>query len=183
MRLFDVDAVPLFLDAVSFRAEKTPDGDITVADLTLRVQPLHADLAEALDPELRAEIFTKNGEPRPKVTSLGWRLPVDRQHLHCAVLADQATLGDYELLNAEISDPRVRAEKGLDGFALVFYATVGPLGSDDLEFLVLRWLRTQRFVTFREAQGDLLSDAAEEPSDKPRGRRRQFGGEIPEVRA
>ena len=49
---------------------------MTVSDLTLRVQPLEPDMADALDPDLRPEIFQKNGEPKPKVTSLGWHLEI-----------------------------------------------------------------------------------------------------------
>jgi len=173
MRFFDVPNVPCYLESVSFRAEKTPDQEITVADCAIRVQPLDAELAEALDPELRAELFAKSGEPRPKVTLLGWRLPLAKQHLDCAVLADQASGGDFRLLDAEITQPRVRRTKDIDGFALVFYATVGPLGRDELEFLVLRWLRQQRFVTFTEAQGNLLDEAEADETDAPRRRRKK----------
>ena len=177
MRLFDQDKVGCYLDAVGLRLEKTKDHEHKVIDLTLRVQPFTPELATALDPEVRALLFTMtDATPKPKVKACDLKLNVPNQHLDVYLLPMEESNDKAQicLLDAEISDPRVRTEKGVDGYALIFYATIGPLGRDELEY-VTNWYTQQRFITFRQAQATMdfagKSDEAA-PEEKPRYPRR-----------
>jgi hypothetical protein len=176
MRLFDGETrIGCYLDGVNLRLERGPDTEHKVIDLTLRVQPFTAELAAALHPDVRALLFTMNdASPKPLLKSVELKLPaLTKQHLDCYLLPDEDGTGGFSLMHAEISDPRVRTEKGVDGYALVFYATVGPVGKDELEFAV-GWYTQQRFVSFTDAQGELPLDekATQEPAT-PTHRKRQ----------
>jgi hypothetical protein len=152
MRLFDLDRVGCYLDAVGLRLEKTKDNETKVIDLTLRVQPFTPELAAALHPDVRALLFTMTeATPKPLLKGVELKLPnLEKQHLDVYLLPEDGQ-AQITLLHAEITDPRVRTEKGVDGYALVFYATIGPVGRDELEY-VTNWYTQQRFLTFREAQ-------------------------------
>jgi hypothetical protein len=180
MRFFDVDRVGAYLDAVTLRLEKTKDTEHKVIDLTLRVQPFGADLANALHPEVRALLFTlTDATPKPLLKSVELRIAdVPNQHIECALLPEDSG-GIFTLRDAEVSDPRVRTEKGVDGYALIFYATIGPVGRDELEYVV-NWYTQQRFLTFSEAQPVMDFEAAEAPaaSAPPRRRRRDASQEL-----
>src|SRR6266487_944046 len=171
MRFFDDDHIPLTLDAVTFKAEDTDEGGHTVAKLSLRVEPLTPALAEALDPELRAELFAED-TPRPKISALAWRVATSPQHLDCVLTddADGTGVGAYRFADVELSEPQVKRTKDADTFALTVTATVGPLGREDLEYLVLRWLRQQRLVTFWDAQMPLPLEGVTAPIGRGRGR-------------
>lgn len=177
MRFFDDDRVGVFLDGVGLRLEKTKDGEMKVIDLTLRVQPFTPELAASLDPELRQELFTMTGaEAKKKIAGLSWKMTVPKQHIDVHLLPDEGRPAIC-LLDAEITDARVRTEKGVDGFALIFYATIGPVGRDELEYVV-NWYTQQRFLTFRQAQetmdfagkDDATTDAPPRKRGKANGR-------------
>lgn len=180
MRLFDVDQVGLYLDTYSPRKVTTGETEVKLLDLTLRLQPLTPELATALDPDLRALIFTLTaGEPKPKLRSLGWALPVPKQHIDVYLLPEMEP--QMHLVDCEVRGLRVRREKGIDGFALVFDLSVGPLGERENE-QILEWYTQQRFVTFVDAQPVLAFDGAEPPSEAlpppaPRRGRRPNGAE------
>lgn len=185
MRLFDTDHVAAYLDAVTLRLEKTKDTEHKVIDLTLRVQPFDAVLAASLHPDVRALLFTgdADGTPKPLLKSAELRLQdVPHQHIDCALLPppDEA-VGPFVLRDAEITDPRVRTEKGVDGYALIFYATIGPVGRDELEYVV-NWYTQARYLTFTEAQMPLdfdegADEAAAPPPPARRSRRPRAAGE------
>lgn len=164
MRFFDCD-VPVYLDAVTLRLDKKTEDKLV--DLTLRVQPFDADLAEALHPDVRALLFTGT-TPHPLVKAVELRVAVDTQHIECSQSADEP-IGLFTLREVEISDPRVRTEKGVDGLALVFYATLGPVGRDELEQIV-HWYTQVRYLTFNEAQAMLTFDAPPPPARRRRAR-------------
>lgn len=176
MQLFDTDRVGCYLDGVNLRLEKTKEAEHKVIDLTLRVQPFTPELAAALHPEVRALLFTMNdATPKPLLKSVELKLPgvLPKQHMDCYTLPDEGEAG-FTLLHAEISDPRARTEKGVEGYAFVFYATIGPVGRDELEF-VTNWYTQCRFVTFREAQATMdfagKNEDATEAKPPRRGRR------------
>ena len=152
MRLFDDDRIGCYLDHIDHRVEKTKGGDeVKMVDLTLRVQPFTPELAASFDPDVRALLFSMtDGEPKPKIKALHVALTIPRQLLQVYLLPE-TDVSALALLEVEISDPRVRTEKGVDGFALVFYASFGPVSADELEY-VCEWLTQQRFVTFSQAQ-------------------------------
>lgn len=186
MRFFDDDQIGCYLDAIDHRVEKTKDGkEIRMVDLTLRVQPLTVELAQALDGDVRALLFNLGDAlPKGKVKAIHFDLTVPKQALTVRLVPES---DDAALLipDVEISGVRARVEKGVDGFALVFYASFGPVGARDLEYLVT-WHTQQRFVTF-VAQEPLLnfegaSEAAEPvPAVARRGPRRVAGPMVGET--
>lgn len=180
MRLFDIDAVGCYLDAIGHRVEKTKDGkEIKMVDLTLRVQPLTAELATALDPDVRALLFNiGDALPRQKLKAIHFALTVPKQQLTVSLLPELDARVVFD--DCEIGDVRARTEKGVDGYGLVFYAAYGPASAADLEY-VCEWLTQQRFVTFVEQQPALdfgarpIDDA---PAIPPRRGRRASSAAI-----
>lgn len=175
MRLFDSDRVGCYLDAITLRLEKTKVDERKVIDLTLRVQPFGAQLAAALHPDVRALLFTMNdGTPKPLLKSVELKIGIPDQHLDCYLMPEEGDpTGGLRLAHAEICDPRVRTEKGVDGFALIFYATIGPVGRDELEYIV-NWYTQARYLNFTEAQGSMFEDVPDEeetPAPRRRGRK------------
>jgi hypothetical protein len=164
MRLFDLDTVGCYLDAIDHRLEKTKDGTETkVIDLTLRVQPLTPELAAALDPDVRALLFTLgDARPKPKIKAVQFALTIPRQSLTVHRLPELD--GSIVFSDCEIGDVRARTEKGVDGLALIFYAAYGPASPRDLEY-VCDWHTQQRFVTFHPQAPTLDFAGADAPED------------------
>jgi hypothetical protein len=180
--MFDQDHVGCYLDAIDHRVEKTKDGkEIRMVDLTLRVQPLTVELAQALDGDVRALLFNLGDAlPKDKIKAIAFALTVPRQAVSVRLLPE-ADDGALLLPDAEISGVRARVEKGVDGYALVFYVSVGPIGARDLEYLV-GWHTLQRFVTFHPQEPALDFSAAPEgeplpPATNRRGPRRMAAPE------
>ena len=154
MRFFDEDHVGCYLDAIGHRVEKTKNGETKLIDLTLRVQPFTPQLAIALNPDVRSLIFTMgSGDPKPLIKKCEFAFAVPKQRLVVRLLPEQQ-LGDagaLSLFAVDITKPRVRTEKDVDGFAFICRLTVAALGSHELEF-VQAWHTEQRFVTFQPEQ-------------------------------
>ena len=182
MRFFDDDHIGCYLDDIGHRVEKTKDGkELRMVDLTLRVQPLTADLAGALDGDVRALLFNLGDAlPKGKIKAIHFALTVARQALTVRLVPE---VDDAALLipDVEITDVRARVEKGVDGYALVFYASFGPVGAKDLEY-VCTWHTQQRFVTFHPQEPALNFEGASEgdTTSPRRGPRRVKGTEAPE---
>lgn len=179
MRFFDVDMVGAYLDAVTLRLEKTKDSEQKVIDLTLRVQPFNADLAMALHPDVRALLFTgdSDGAPKPLLKAVELRMTdIPSQHIDCALLPEGDGVSVFRLRDAELSDPRVRTEKGVDGYALIFHATIGPVGRDELEYVV-NWYTQARWLTFSEAQIPMDFEDADDAPPPPKTRKPRATGE------
>ena len=164
MRLFDDDSVGCYLDDIGHRVEKTKDKENRMVDLTLRVQPFGAELAQALDPDVRALLFTE-ALPKNKIKAIHFALTVPRQAVTVRLVpgSDDAAL---LFTDVEITGLRARVEKGVDGYALVFYASLGPLGARELEY-VCAWHTQQRFVTFHPQEPALDFAAAREDGTAP----------------
>jgi len=168
MRFFDEDKVGCYLDDIGHRVEKTKDGaEMRMVDLTLRVQPFTVELAAALDLDVRQLFFTMNDAlPKSKLKAIHFRLPVPKQAL-TVFLVPEDEVGQILIPDVEITDPRARTEKGVDGFGLVFYASFGPVGTRELE-LICAWHTEQRFVTFHPQEPALdfagKTDAGPEPA-------------------
>lgn len=164
MRFFDEDKIGCYLDDIGHRVEKTKDGkEIRMVDLTLRVQPLTAELAQALDPDVRALLFNLGDAlPKGKIKAIHFALVVPRQALTVRLVpeSDEAAL---LIPDVELTDVRARVEKGVDGYALVFYASFGPVSAKDLEYLC-SWHTQQRFVTFHPQEPALNFEGAAEPA-------------------
>lgn len=153
MKLFDDDKVGLYLDDIGHRVEKTKDGkEHKMVDLTLRLQPLTPELATSLDPDVRALLFSlSDATPKPKIKSMEFRLTIPHQRLSVYLLPEGNVDPSIVFMDVEISGVRARTEKGVDGYGLVFYASFGPVGKDELEYVV-GWHTTQRFVSFTQQQ-------------------------------
>jgi hypothetical protein len=160
MRLFDDDRVGCYLDDIGHRVEKTKDGtEIKVVDLTLRVQPLTPALASSLDPDVHALLFNlSDGQPKPKIKAVEFALSPGLQSLAVYLLPESS---EPQILFSEVAidRPRARTEKGVDGYGFVFYASFGPVGADDLEY-ICNWYTQQRFITFHPQQLSLLDTKA-----------------------
>jgi len=180
MRFFDDDAIGCYLDAIDHRVEKTKDGkEIKMVDLTLRVQPFTVELAAALDEDVRALLFTMGDAlPKKKLKAIHFELPVPRQALTIQITPED-TIGALHVLDVEITGPRARLEKGVDGFGFVFYASFGPVGRDELAYLV-NWHTQQRFVTFTPHEPVLNFKGAAEADapPPPRPRRNAQAGNV-----
>lgn len=172
MRLFDFDKVGCYLDAIGHRVEDQDGTEVKMIDLTLRVQPLTPELAGALDRDVRTLLFT-GADPKPKIKTLEFKLAVARQLARVFLLAEDET-PQIAFTDVEISSVRARTEKGVDGFGLVFYASFGPVGKDELEY-ICNWYTQQRFITFdpQEAALDLAHEAPAPPRRR-RGPVREF---------
>lgn len=170
MRLFDDDKIGCYLDAIGHRIERTKDQkEIKVVDLTLRVQPFTPANAVALDPDVRVLLFSMtDGTPKTKIGSVSFRLPTVKQAIDVFLLPELEAAA-LALMDVEISGIRARTEKGVDGFALIFDASFGPVSAKELEY-VCDWQGQQRFLTFRPQQPAL--DFAGKPEDNaPEGQR------------
>src|SRR5262245_8923758 len=169
MRLFDVDKVGCYLDGIGHRVEKIDDEEVKMIDLTLRVQPLTPELAAALDRDVRALLFAGT-EPKPKIKTLEFKLTVERQLARVYLLPEAGHEAQIAFTDVEISSVRARTEKGVDGFGLVFYASFGPVGKDELEY-ICNWYTQERFISFEPNDPSLDLREDHTPPPPRRGRR------------
>jgi hypothetical protein len=174
MRLFDDDKIGVYLDAIGHRVERTSDSETKMVDLTCRVQPFGPELATSLDPDVRALLFNlSDAKPKPKLKTVHFDLTVPRQVLAIYPLPELED-GRIALTECEITGCRARTEKGVDGYALVFYVSFGPASPAELEY-VCEWLTQQRFITFQPQAPALDFGKTEDPpppGPPRRGRRR-----------
>jgi hypothetical protein len=115
-----------------------------------------------------------DAKPKPKLKTVHFALTVPRQLLAIYPLPELED-GRIALSECEITGVRARTEKGVDGYALVFYVSFGPASPAELEY-VCEWLTQQRFITF-QAQAPALDFGAKDvadtaPAPPRRGRRR-----------
>jgi hypothetical protein len=180
MRLFDEDKIGCYLDAINHRVEKTSGGDqIKMIDLTLRVQPLTPALASALDLDAHAELFRLNdGSQKEIVKAIEFAISVPNQRMLIYAVPDIPD-ASLVLLDAEISGVRARTQKDVDGYALIFYVSVGPIEPDHLDY-ICRWHTEQRFVTFEQQQAalDFEPPAAQPPQRQRRRTVAEQRGEV-----
>ena len=87
----------------------------------------------------------------------------------------RVAVGSFQIM---LSDPGYRDGLGTriaDGYALVFYASFGPVGKEELEYIV-GWHTQQRFLTFAPQEPALDFKGAAEPDTAPAGPRRVARG-------
>ena len=167
-RLFGVNKIGVFLDTFQPAIEKRRGESVNVINCTFRVQPFDAKLAGAIDDGLsdnsgvRSALFKLNNpEPKPHIERLNFGLSCPRQQL--IVFASPDTDESRIAFNqVKISGVYARTQKDQAGYALVFHGTFGAVDRSELEY-VMAWFRTQRFVTFEEAEEslDFMEDAPE----------------------
>lgn len=157
-RLFSVGKVGLFLDSYRGGVEKRKgNNEVKVLVMQLRVQPFDAKLATAIDTgigedsNVRAMLFDMNhADPKAHVERVNFTLGCPRQTIEIFASPDTET-SRVALDQVKISGTYARTEKGVNGFAWVFTAAVGPVGRDEQE-LIHDWLHTQRFCTFQASE-------------------------------
>lgn len=167
MRLFTVGKVGVFLEALGHKQEKRKSGEHKVVVCSLRVQPFTHQLASAIDDKVRGSLFKRSGnaDPIEHVKAVEFALGVERQNILCYASPDTER-ASLEFEFAKISHVRARTEKSVNGLALTFKATFGPVGKTELEYLQ-DWLNGQRFCTFLESEPnlDFLDGKAEDEGD------------------
>jgi hypothetical protein len=168
-RLFSVHKVGAFVDTYSPGLEKRRGEDVSVLRVKFRVQPFDAKLASALDAgvggdsNIRPTVFSLNTtDPKPNFTRHDFKLKIERQNLHLFASSD-TTDARVVLDQAKIAGCYVRTQKDMNALALVFTATFGPVGRDQLE-LVHSLHRSQTFITFEEAE-PLLGGEGDDDDD------------------
>jgi len=166
-RLFAVSKIGLFLDSITHGTEERRGEEVKIVTLTLRAQPFDATMAIALDDgiggdsHVRSTLFKlDHPDPRPMLRRVDFALGCPRQELY--VYASPDTPNASILLGqVKIGHVYARTEKNVNGFALVFRASLGPVGRAELEF-VQEWLLGQKFVTFEQSEPNLFDVAADE---------------------
>jgi hypothetical protein len=125
---------------------------------------------------VKAELFAlSDGTPRPKLKAVDFKLTVPKQRIEISLLPEGGG-GGLALFDVDVDGFRARTEKGVDGWALVFYASVGPVGREELEYFVT-WYTQCRFLTFNPQQEAMNFDAKAEaePDQAPRRRSKSNG--------
>lgn len=171
-RLFSVPKVGLFLDTYAPGSEKRREETAKVIKATFRLQPFDAKLATAIDDGLndnsgvRAALFKLSSvEPKPHIERLNFNLSCPRQNMEIFASPDTDE-SRIMLLQVKIGGVYARVQKDVDGYALVFTGTFGPVDRNTLEY-IHAWHGTQRFVSFEASQPDLqFSDEEVEEEDE-----------------
>jgi len=171
-RLFSTGKIGIFCDTYTPGVEKRKGEVVKIMTGTFRVQPFDAKLATSIDDGLndnsgvRAALFKLNHpDPKPHLDRVNFTLACPRQNLIIFASPDTDT-SRVGFLQVKITGIYARTQKDVDGYALVFQGSFGPLGRTELEYLHA-WHRTQRFVTFEEAEPSLeLEDVDDEGADE-----------------
>ncbi len=170
-RLFAAGKVGVFFDSYSPGVEKRSGEETSVITLKLRVQPFDAKLAATLDDgvggdsNIKATVFSAiNGDPKRNFTRHDFSLGLARQNLEIFSTPDTNN-ARISLNQAQISGTYVRTEKDMNALALVFKATFGPVGRDELEY-VHSMHRKQAWITFHEGEPILEVEEVEDEPDE-----------------
>lgn len=166
MRLFTVAKVPMYCEGITHRIERRKSGDTKVVDLALRIEPFTTQLASALDPSygfVRRMLFSmNNAEPVTELKAVEFKVPGERQQLTCFAAPD-VSVASIALSQVKITKIRARKPKEGTAWVVYVYASFGPLGKDELEY-INRFYTTQAFITFEQADPTLFEGDVE-PAD------------------
>jgi hypothetical protein len=187
-RLFKTGKVGAFVDTYSPGIEKRRGEDISVVTVKFRVQPFDAKLATALDDgvggdsNIRPTVFTMSGnaDPKPNFTRHDFKLSsLPRQNLELFPAPDTEA-SRIALTQAKISGCYVRTQKDINALALIFKATFGPVGRDELE-MIHSLHRSQTFITFQEAEPllDEEDDGEDDGTDAEQKAQQPIDGRVP----
>lgn len=160
MKLFEVAKVGCYCDGVTHSLEKRRGEDVKVLTLTLRVAPFDSKLATAMPDGVKPTLFKLNdGEPKETLRRADFALGLERQQLHVFASPD-TDVATFMLDQTRIHGTYARQPKDRNTFDLIFKATFGPVGRDELEF-IQSWLLTQKFVTFEPAEPGMFDEIFE----------------------
>src|SRR5262249_33496062 len=170
MKFCDLPKIGIYCDTYTPATETRREDEVKVVRLTLRIQPLTPELAQAIEPYMRKTLFKPgqaHPDPTPQVHEITFNFNTPRQLLKIFASKDSPT-ATIAFDQVHIGRLRARLQKDVEGWALLFKATFGPCGPADLAY-VNEWYGTQRFITFTPAEGDLdFGDATEvdEPEEE-----------------
>lgn len=170
MKLFETGKVGLFLDDFGPSTEKRKSGEVEVITLTLRCQPFTSQLASSMDQKVRGTLFMLGGnaEPRKEIEGVSFHLPLTRQIMTMFASSDTAK-ASIAFDQVKVLSVKARTERGIDGYACVIKASLGPVSKNELEY-INGWYKTQRSVTFEQAEPDLdYEEPQPEKKAKPAG--------------
>lgn len=157
MKLFEVAKVGMFLDNISHSVEVRSGDEVKIVTLTLRIQPLDAKLAQAIEGAVRLTLFKLNTpDAWAHLKRVEFRLGVPRQQL-IVFAAPDTRKPSIVFDQAKIVSTVARTQKDVDGYAFVWKTSFGPVGKLELEYLQ-DWLLGQRFVTTDAAEPGLFPD-------------------------
>jgi hypothetical protein len=171
MKLFTAGRIPLYCEGITHRLETRKSGDVKVVDLTLKAEPFTAQLSAAMNASeygfVRRVLFTlSDASPIRDYRSIEFKPPVDRQKLICYASVD-IPKASIAIDQAKVT--KIRARQAKDGYhwTLYLYASFGPLGREELEY-VNAFYCEQRWIAFEEAEPSLefegdAGDEADEP--------------------
>lgn len=168
-KLFKTGKTGCFVESYAPGVEKRRGEEVSVITIKFKVMPFDAKLAVSLDDgvggdsNIRATVFSiSTTDPKPNFTRHDFRLGLVRQNLEIFAAPDTRE-SRVMLLQAKISGTYVRSQKDVNALAMIFKATFGPVGRDELE-LIHSLHRSQAFISFHESQplvDDDMSTAAE----------------------
>lgn len=96
-------------------------------------------------------------------------LGVPTQNLDIYTTPDTAK-ASIKLMQVKITGVRVKVDKDVNHYSLVFKASFGPAGKNELEF-VEHWRNSQRFITFERVEPGLELDTDEKDDDETPAKR------------
>lgn len=168
--LFKSGRVGCFVDTYSPAIEKRRSEETSVLTVKFRVQPFDAKLATLLDDgvgddsNIKATVFNlSTAEPKPNFTRHDFKLGLARQNMHLFASPDTED-ARVMLPQAKITGTFVRSQKDNNALALIFKATFGPVGRDELE-LIHSLHRSQTFIRFEESEPLFEVEADVEEAD------------------
>lgn len=159
--LFTVGKVATFLDRISHRLETRDGGEIVkVLDLVLRQQPFDWAHARAFwDENLLAGVlfnpqthFLVGGLKEVVFDLDDDTIPNQNVVLFATPATKEPSIAFRQLAIGKV---RARIEKAESGWGLVFHATFGPVGREDLEY-INAWYTESRCLTWSASQASLL---------------------------
>lgn len=185
-RLFKSGKIGAFVDTYSPAIEKRRSEETSVLTIKFRVQPFDAKLATLLDDgvgedsNIKATVFNlSTTEPKANFTRHDFKLGLARQNMH--IFASPDTKDARVMLpQAKISGTFVRSQKDNNSLALIFKASFGPVGRDELE-LIHSLHRSQTFIRFEESEPlfELEEGDDDEATDADQKAQTPIDGRVP----
>lgn len=182
-RLFSTGKTPVFVDSYAPGVEKRRGEEVSILKVKMRVQPFDAKLASALDDgvgedsNIKATVFNlSTGEPKKRFSRHDFALDLERQNLEIFATPD-TEVSRIALNQCRVSGTYVRTQKDTNGLALVFVASLGPVGRDELE-LIHSLHRRQTFVTFHQGE-PILDVEVDDDEDSENDEAEELGTERP----
>ena len=185
-QLFKSGKIGCFVDTYSPAIEKRRSEETSVVTVKFRVQPFDAKLATLLDDgvgedsNIKATLFNlSTAEPKPNFTRHDFRLGLARQNLHLFASPDTPE-ARVMIPQAKITGTFVRSQKDNNALALIFKASFGPVGRDELE-LIHSLHRSQTFITFEESEPlfEVEDDGDDEGTDADHKAQQPIDGRTP----